>query len=189
MAEGIEANLPETLSPITWLRDFCTATEKLVPDISTNYTISMTKQLDPNLDYNTVSQSLRVWHALKRPEKPAQITRGTAFQATFMDEGPENEATDQESQRIERSRKRARASTTASLGPLASTRKKEPKLTYPACDGRHELSKCWLAFEEIRLKDRTMSKARLEKLAKRLESDKDLADQIRRIKEEMIDEA
>ena len=34
-----------------------------------------------------------------------------------------------------------------------------------------------------------MSKARLEKLAKRLESDKDLAEQILRIKEELIDEA
>ena len=55
MAEGIDADIPETKSQITWLKDFCTATEQLVPDVSKHFMVLLIQKKPTPLDYNEVS--------------------------------------------------------------------------------------------------------------------------------------
>ena len=190
MAEGMDAGIPETTLQVTWLRHFCVATEQLAVPVSNHFQGLLTDRNATMLSYTDASERLRSWYTMKTYERqPNRIARGAAFEATFM-----GEAIEEEDEHIEQyqGRKRSRTNTTGSVGPKAPKKKQAKSDNWnpcPACDGRHELSKCWLAIEEIRLRDRIMSKAKLAKLAKRLKEDRELAEQIEKIKADLIDEA
>jgi hypothetical protein len=135
-------------------------------------------------NYHKVSLEIRSeMTSLTKKSFGTGTMRGGTFKADFAGE-PEEEtpAGNSKGKGGGQSTKRKRTGTTSGEEE-APTNKKSKVEKCPACELRgHNLPDCWYLFEEKRPEGYKVSKARLEKTNKRIETDKDLAAQIEKLK-------
>jgi len=181
-----------------WLQDLAEA----VRPISDTYFVLFTEQSnDPNnsepSEYRKVATQLReAFVNTSKKANPTGTARGSAFNADFAGESEEENPDAAKGQTkgggnsSSRSRKRAG---TNSIEEEKSSSKRSKSSKCPACDMKgHALPDCWYLFEKKRPEGYKTSKARMEKVRKRIEEDKDLAAQLEKLKlqgDKVVDEA
>ena len=87
MAEGIRANLTQTLNIDIWLGDFCTTIRGITESFATAYELKLSEGTQ-GLSFQAVGSVFRSWYSIRHPTSMASkpTTRGGAFQASFASE-------------------------------------------------------------------------------------------------------
>jgi hypothetical protein len=191
MAEGIHANLPQTLNSEIWLSDFCVAVKPIAQIFATTYEMRLTEGKD-SFNFQAVGSAFRSWYSSQYPVATTVLTtRGSAFQARFAGD---HSALDEEvagatnaakttGDKSENQRKRPRSTTSA------ATDRQRGKKRCLACDKLHEIAQCWLAIEALRPPGWKPSQRKVEEFDKRVMQDKALAATVERVRKEHEDQA
>jgi hypothetical protein len=193
MAEGIRANLTQTLNIDIWLGDFCTAIRAIAESFATAYELKLSEGI--GLTFQAVGSAFRSWYGTRYPTSMAlrPTVRGSAFEASFAGEN----ATLQEEadttnpmtssprahETAGNSRKRQRASTSA------TNDRQRGRTRCAACDRLHDISKCWLVIEAIRPPDWKPTQRKVDEFEKRLKEQKSLVQLVERVRKEHLDQA
>ena len=170
-----------------WLIDLARAIRPLSDTLYHKYC----EQADRGGKTSNISQYLKVsMYLMTAFQTSAKTTtntaRGSAFNADFAGEPEEGNPAIEEQHgggnKAPNSRKRAG---TNSIEKEATAPKRSKKSKCPACELKgHTLPDCWYLFEDKRPDGFKVSSARLEKMLKRVQQDKDLAAQVEKLKKE-----
>jgi hypothetical protein len=184
MAEGIESQVPETLTITSWLADFCRALESVAERFTTAYSIMLVSGKYDGLTYLSVGQALRTWLKTQIPLRASNgAVRGSAFGISLAGEAEQAEANDNPTTSPggpTNSRKRSRAPTDSGGG-------KRDKTRCSACGGWHPLPKCWYVIESKRPENWKPAEKTMAEYKRKLQEDKSFADLVKKAKKEALD--
>jgi hypothetical protein len=144
MAEGIKHNIPE-VSTGKWLRDLGHAISTISDGLSVMFLTEATDdtKTDPN---RYLSVSAKINEVIRPIALRGRVTRGSTFATAEFDKEPAEEDP-METEESTQSRKRAGTNSALKTAP----KEKKKKIPCKACGQiKHNLSRCFYAFPELR---------------------------------------
>jgi hypothetical protein len=179
-------NLPQA-SKGRWLRDLSRAVRPVSDSYSAKYMRqSKHKEKGDISRYHEVAMQIREDFAELTKKGPSTgIMRGSAFNVDFAGETEEGNPADESPQTVQGSSTSRKRAGTSSVEAEAPCTKKQKKSTCPACGRKgHTLAGCWYLFENKRPEHFKISKKRLKQTLERVKGNKDLAEQVEKLRQE-----
>jgi hypothetical protein len=183
MAEGIRHNIAD-VSDGRWLRDLAKAIKPLSEALYIKFMDAATDDAQANAEtYLKVSSKI---NEMIRSDPPkGRVTRGTTFAAEFDGELNEDDVLS-EMEVDDKENTRKRAGTISAL--KGAPKDKKIKTSCKACgQNRHDLTRCFYAFPELRFKGFKPNKKSIAKATEALK-DPELAKEVERIRKEANNE-
>ena len=174
-----------------WLQDLAEVIRPFSDAYCVKYTTeSNDPQKSRSSEYRRVAKELQ--EGLRTPSKKANATtRGSTFNADFAEQATEDHSDTTKGSRKGKASARNRRLKRAGTLANEETSCKKPTPECLACGIRgHSIRDCWCLFKDKRPAGVTIGDARIKRVLKKVEKNKDLADQVAKIRrEEQEDEA
>jgi hypothetical protein len=177
MVEANRYKIPEIGSG-RWLRDLAIAIKPISETLNATFIKHSTNDAknDSSL-YLKAGVRIREFVGTNNNPSKGRVVRGAAFAAEFDGE----QATDDD-RKDDRKKSRKRAGTVSALPDVG----KKPRRSCKACGNpKHSLRQCYYAFPELRPKHYRPSKKLAEKVAKALDDNEELAEEVDIIRKEL----